>query len=373
MKTGNFKELEQIIQGFAIKGQLCGLEPFKSGHINQTYRSVWREDGVEKRFIHQRINHDVFRDVELLMANIALVTEHLAKAFAQGKGEPGERTLQLVPTRSRGSFLHDAQHGYWRTYVFVEGMENFDVCPDSVHAFQAARALGRFVALLRDIDIARIKEPILRFQDSRYRYEDFDAAIKQNKAGRIASVREEIDFAETQRVLACTLIDSLRAGKIPLRLTHADPKFNNVLFDSATKQAACIVDLDTCMPGTILYDFGDLVRSTAVPAAEDERDLSKVHMSMEYFEALVKGYLEATYTFVTREEVELFAIAPRALAITLGVRFLTDYLNGDTYFRVHREGHNLDRARAQFQIARSMSAQESKMRELVQRYGRGKS
>lgn len=370
MQSMNSQALESIAKQFAIDGQLLSVEPFKSGHINETYRSTWRVGSSECRYIHQRINTEVFRDVEVLMNNIVLITQHMQSVFSKGGGEEGEKALQVVCARSGKSFFCDDKLGYWRTYLFVEDMENWDVCPNASYAFESARALGRFVALLRDIDLSRIKEPIPRFQDSRFRYEGFDAAVKDNRAGRLSSVSEEIAFAEAERTIACTLIDSLRSGKIPTRLTHADPKFNNVLFDRLTKRAACVVDLDTCMPGTILYDFGDLVRSAAVPSAEDEQDLSKVRMSMEYFEALLKGYLEATRTFVTPAELDLFAVAPRVIAITLGVRFLTDHLNGDKYFRIHRPGHNLDRARAQFQIARSMSAQESEMRALVQRYSK---
>lgn len=358
------KFLQNIVENFAIDGEFEGIEPIKRGHINETFASSWRSKSGRTRFVHQRINHLVFKDVEVLMSTVERVTKHLAKSYA--KNVDGERrcSLILVPTRDGKSYLQTEAPQYWRTYHYIEDTESFDVCPSAHYAFEAARILADFVTTLKELPVDQYKETIPRFQDSRYRYEAFDLALEQNRAQRINDIGAEIEFALSERLAACAVIDALNEGRVPLRLTHADPKVNNVLFDPRSKRGVGVVDLDTVMPGSVLYDFGDLVRSTAVPAAEDETNLAKVYMSMEYYAALIQGYLAAAGNFLTKEERALLPVAPRALALTLGVRFLTDHLNGDVYFRVSRPGQNLDRARTQFQIARSMASQESQMRAL---------
>ena len=358
-------DLREIATSFKINGTLRAIAPFGAGHINETYRSVWESASGESSFIHQRINHAVFPNVPALMKNISTVTEHVRARLAKSKVDSGDRTLTVIPTKDDTTFLHHPVHGYWRTYDQVADSESFNVCPDAAHAYETARSFGRFLGYLSDLDPALLTEPIARFQDTSLRYEQLEAALLKDTAKRKALVAPEVEFALSRKSVGLLIMDALRSGTVPLRATHSDPKVNNVLFSTKSKKGFCVVDLDTCMPGTILYDFGDLVRSTAVPSAEDEVDLSKVRMSSEYYSALTRGFLESFGSFMTARELELLPFAPRVIALTLGIRFLTDHVNGDTYFRVHRPNQNLDRCRAQFQIVRSMEEQQAFMQAQV--------
>lgn len=357
--------LDHIAEAFAVDGTLCCITAFKAGHINETYLSEWQTPRGLRRFIHQRINHHVFQDVPVLMRNVVAVTSHLQLMKRQGLLAPGDEALEVIPTKSGSSFLTDDAGNFWRTYPYIQDSETFDICPDAERAYETAHTFGRFLGYLTSIDVSSLAEPIPRFQDTAYRFEQFEAAQKKDEAGRLGEVSREVEFAQSHRATGMLIMDSLRSGAVPLRASHSDPKVNNVLFNKKTKKGFCVVDLDTCMPGTILYDFGDLVRSTSVPAAEDEIDTSKVFMSPQYYEALARGFMKSFGRFLTARERELMPFAPRIIALTLGVRFLTDYLNGDIYFRIHRPQQNLDRCRAQFQIVRSMEQQEEFMRRAV--------
>ncbi len=355
-------DLRQIAQSFRIDGELISIAPIKAGHINQTYRSEWGSGARTVRYIHQRINEQVFKDVPLLMRNVLRVTRHLQELRSQSKTEPGDVALEVVPARDERAWYKDELGGYWRTYYYIEDSRSFDVCPDAAHAYEAALTFGRFLRYLTLLDVSELQEPIPRFQDTNFRFEAFDEALRRDAKGRKASVRAEIDFALSQRATGMLIMDALQSGEVPLRVSHSDPKVNNVLFNTKTGRGFGVVDLDTCMPGTVLYDFGDLVRSTCCAAAEDEVDVAKVFMSQEYYQALAKGFMASFGAELTPREAELMPFAPRIIALTLGVRFLTDYLNGDTYFRIHRPQQNLDRTRVQFQLVRSMESQESAMR-----------
>lgn len=357
--------LEEIAKSFVIQGALLSIRPIEAGHINETYLSEWKTDAGVARFIHQRINHLIFKDVPRLMENVRIITEHIAKRQELGTVAAGDEGLRIIPTKLRDSYLRTTEGTYWRTYNYIEGSETFNVCPDPEHAYEAAKTFGRFLGYLSDIDVGRLCETIPRFQDTSFRYEQLDDALMNDAKKRVAQVEPELEFCLSRRSVGLLIMDALRTGAVPLRVSHSDPKVNNVLFKQKTGKGFCIVDLDTCMPGTVLYDFGDLVRSASVSAAEDEVDLSKVAMSQEYFSALAKGFVESFGPQMSEREFELLAFAPRIIALTLGVRFLTDYLNGDVYFRIHRERQNLDRARAQFQIARDMEQREAFMQEVV--------
>lgn len=358
-------ELREIAGSFKIDGTLKTIAAFGSGHINETYKSVWVTPRGEREFVHQRINHNVFKDVAALMKNISLVTEHVRLKLARAVPALDDQTLTLVPTKDDAAFLEHARLGFWRTYVKIADSESFDICPDAGRAAETARTFGRFLGFLSDLNPALLTEPIARFQDTSLRYEQLEDAMTKDAQKRKSSVTAEIEFAQSRRPVGMLIMEALRSGTVPLRVSHSDPKVNNVLFNTKTKKGFCVVDLDTCMPGTILYDFGDLVRSTAVPSAEDEVDLSKVRMLPEYYSALAGGFLESFGKFMTARELELLPFAPRVIALTLGIRFLTDHLNGDVYFRVHRANQNLDRCRAQFQIVRSMEEQQSFMESVL--------
>lgn len=357
--------IRQVVDEFQIEGALTGIIPYKSGHINETYLSTWKQQGREVHFIHQWINHKVFHNVPALMENIVRVTEHLrSKLGALGSSAP-DTALSLIPSKKGGFLVRDRDGGYWRTYYYIENTETFGVCKQPMQAYEAAKAVGRFQQYLSDLAPSALTETIPYFHHTPHRYEALQAVIDKDPMGRCAEAKYDIDFALSRKKFGSLLTDGIASGAIPLRVVHNDTKLNNVLFDASTGKAICVVDLDTCMAGCTLYDFGDLVRNTSVPAAEDERDLSKVEMDIEFYRELVRGYIETMGNTLNKTEREWLPLAPRVMALTLGVRFLTDYLAGDVYFRTHRAGHNLDRCRAQFKIVASMEAQEGNMRALL--------
>lgn len=352
------------IHAFAIEGELTEIRPHHRGHIHDTYVSTWKLATGEQRFLHQRMNAEVFRDLPGLMHNIQRVTEHLRSAEAR-RGEEGSsgplEALTLVPTRDGKSYLSGPE-GAWRTYNFVDGTESYDQCKDPAQARQAAYAFGHFQEALRDLPAEQLHETLPKFFSSPHRLSQFDDALAKATPERIESARSELDFVEAHRSDYAVIEERMASGEIPPRVVHGDTKLNNVLFDVEDGRARCIVDLDTCMPGYSLYDFGDLVRFTAATSSEDERDLAKAGMNLELYRALVDGYLAATRHFLLPLEVELMPFAARLVTLTIGTRFLTDHLSGDVYFKVARPGHNLDRARVQFAMVRSMESQADAMR-----------
>ncbi len=348
-------------QRFQIAGELADVAPLQRGHIHDTFVSTWRQDGRARRFLHQRMNDRVFQDIPAVMHNIDLVSRHLRDKMRglAGAGAPFTG-LELVATREGKSYLL-ADDGPWRTYRYVEECATFDRCDSPERAYEAARAFGWFQAQLSDLDASQLRETLPRFFSSPHRLRQFDDALAEDPVGRAAGCLPEIRFVAARRDQVPRIDDLLRSGRLPLRPVHGDTKLNNVLFDEKTGKARCIVDLDTCMPGWSLYDFGDLVRFTAATSAEDERDLPKVGTDLGLYRALVEGYLAGTGGFLTADEVALMPFAARLVTMTIGLRFLADHLAGDVYFKVHHEGHNLDRARVQFRMVERMEEQAEAM------------
>jgi len=346
---------------FDIPGELTGVAPYGSGHINDTYCAVFERGGGPVRTILQRINTKIFRDPAILMENIERVTAHLAGKVA-GEPDRERRVLSLIPTRGGGVLYRDGEGDCWRMYRFIGRSTTFDQVSSAAQAYQAARAFGQFQAQLADLPAPLLHETIPDFHHTPKRMATLKKAIAADSAGRAAGARREIDFALGWEPQGRVLLD---AG-LPLRTTHNDTKINNVMLDDATGEGICIIDLDTVMPGLAPYDFGDLARTSLCSAAEDERDLSKVEMDFELFEALLRGFLETTRGFLTRDEKRLLPFSCQLITFNIGIRFLTDYLSGDTYFKIHREGQNLDRARAQFKLVQSIARQEDEMNRLVE-------
>ena len=347
-------------QAFAIDGEFAGAAPYGSGHINDSYRAVFRRNGSQSHFILQRINHRIFKNPVALMENIERVTAHLA-AQVSGCPDSDRRVLRLIPALSGGVLHLDASGDYWRMYVFIERATTYNSVESAAQAFQAAKAFGAFQHMLADLPSPRLHDTIPDFHHTPKRFTALEQAIAADVAGRAALSRPEIDFALQRKSLAAALVD---AG-LPERVTHNDTKINNVLLDDATGDGTCVIDLDTVMPGLAAYDFGDMVRTATCPAPEDEQDLSKVRMEFPLFEALARGYMSTAGKFLTREEKESLAVAGRLITFEIGIRFLTDYLSGDTYFKTHRQGHNLERTRAQFKLLESIEKQESQIRTLL--------
>ncbi len=356
----------KLLDGFDIPGSLLSIEELKRGHINRTYVGTWDLSGVRKRYIHQVVNHRIFRDIPGLTRNLELVTDRLRRAFTQGEGNPSETTLTVIRTHSGEGFVQDERGEYWRTFEFIENTISYDVCPSPRVAREAAAVLGRFQRILSDVTATSLVDTIPDFHNGIKRFQAFEQVVAQDERGRVRDATGEISFARERSDIGELLISALQSGDIPSRITHNDMKLNNVLFDKAGERAVCLLDLDTCMAGTPLFDFGDLVRNTAVPCDEDERDLSKVQIDFALYRAICEGYIEEFGERLTSRERSLLHLAPRVLALILGVRFLTDFLQGDTYFRIHRPEHNLDRARTQFAVVRAMEQAEAQMSNGVQ-------
>jgi Phosphotransferase enzyme family len=353
--------IRAVSQQFRIYGDFLSAEPHGNGHINDTYCVVFDQGGARVRYIFQRINLNIFKHPVALMENIGRVTAHLGEKSIMEQ-DRGRRVLTLILTRDGHSSHCDTRGNYWRVYLFIEGARTFDAVESPRQAFEAAKAFGRFQKLLEDLPAPRLHETIPDFHHTRKRVAALEVAIEADTVNRAKGAKPEIEFALKHKAIAARLLD---AG-LPERVTHNDTKFNNVMLDDATGEGVCVVDLDTVMPGLALYDFGDMVRTTTSPAKEDERDLSRVTMQFPMFEALVRGYLVSASGFLTPAEKRLLAFSGRLITFEIGVRFLTDFLAGDHYFKVHRENHNLDRCRTQFKLVESIEQQEERMNKLVE-------
>lgn len=353
-------DLRSVAARFEIPGEFLFGEPYGSGHINDTYCTVFQQAGAQVRFILQRINHNVFKNPVALMENVQRVTAHLAAKLA-GEPDATRRALILIPTRDGQAWHQDAAGNTWRAYVFIEHARTYDAIETPKQAFEAARAFGRFQEQLADLPSPRLNDTIPDFHHTPRRFAAFDAALKSDVAHRATLARREIEFALSHQSMAGLLVDA----SLPERVTHNDTKLNNVMLDDVTGEGVCVIDLDTVMPGLALYDFGDMVRTSTSPAAEDERDLSKVGLQLRMFEALVRGYLSTAGAFLTGAEVSRLAAAGKVITFENGLRFLADFLAGDVYFKIHREHHNLDRCRTQFALVESIERQEEAMNRLV--------
>lgn len=351
-----------VARQFEIPGEFSQAAPYGSGHINDTYCVVFNQAGALVRYIFQRINHNVFKNPMALMENIQRVTTHLAGKLSRDP-DFSRRVLTLVPARDGRCCFCDGQGNYWRVYLFIEQALTYDAVESPRQAYEAARAYGRFQKLLTDLPGPRLHDTIPDFHHTPKRFVALEAALKLDVANRAGFARAEIEFALERRAITTVLCDA----KLPERVTHNDTKLNNVMLDNTTGEGICVIDLDTVMPGLVLYDFGDMVRTTTSPAREDERDLSRVRMQFPMFEALVRGYLASAAGFLTQAEKQHLAFAGKLITFETGIRFLTDYLAGDTYFKIHREGHNLDRCRTQFKLVESIEQQEEQMNTLVER------
>jgi Ser/Thr protein kinase RdoA (MazF antagonist) len=353
-------EMGRLVRQFEIKGELLGAVPYSSGHINDTYLVTLNSSGTSSRCILQRINQSVFPNPADLMENVVRVTEHIGRKLY---GLPGgnRRGLQLIRERNGRAFHLDENGGSWRAYRWIDNAHTRDEIGSPDQAFEAARAFGQFQQMLVDLVGPPLNDTIADFHHTPKRLLALDQVIEQDGPGRVRNAEQEIAFALARRPMTSVLID---AG-LPERVTHNDAKCNNVLMDDQTGEGICVIDLDTVMAGLAPYDFGDMVRTMTSPAREDEQDLSRVNMQMPLFEAVARGYLGATRAFLTPLEKDCLALASRLITFEQGVRFLADYLAGDTYYKVHRAEQNLDRCRRQFKLVTSMEAQEAEMERLV--------
>lgn len=366
-------KIEDIGRQFAIRGELTDVREIKTGHINSTYRSSYlRPNGETNRYILQSINHHVFKDPLAVMRNVEAVTRHINSRVLRLKKDLGGQTLSLFPARDGRVWVEDAEGAVWRCYNFIEGCVTYDVVENTRQAYQAARAFGSFQDLVSDLPADSIVETIPDFHNTPKRFARLMDVAGRDPKGRLASVAAEYEFIRKREDLTNCLLQHWESGAIPMRITHNDTKINNVMIDADLDEAVCVIDLDTVMPGLALYDFGDLARSATSPAAEDERDLSKVQMQMSMFEALVEGYLDAASGFLNEQECALLVDSAKLLTFEVGIRFLTDFLEGDVYFKTERAGHNLDRCRTQLKLVERMEEQEKVMRKFADTVVRSK-
>ncbi len=359
--TAKQHDIPAIACHFQFQGGLSAFTPYGSGHINDTYLIDRTSSGAPVRYILQHINRNVFRNPVAVMQNIERVTTHLA---AQAAGEPDSdrRVLSLIPARDGRAWYVDPEGETWRAYRFIGGARTYDKPESTQLAFEAARAFGQFQNQLAGLPAPRLCETIPDFHHTPKRFAALRQAIDADACNRAALAKPEIDLALAHESITGVLL----SANLPERTTHNDTKLNNVLFDDATCEGICVIDLDTVMPGLALYDFGDMVRTTTSPSAEDEQDLSKVGLQFPLFEALVRGYLSTAGEFLTKAEKDFLAFSGKLITFEIGIRFLADHLNGDTYFKIHREGHNLDRCRTQFKLVQSIERQEEDMNRLVE-------
>ena len=360
-------DLPEVAQAFQLFGRYVDGAPYGSGHINDTFVITMDQAGRPVRYLLQRINDRVFKNVPALMENIQRVTDHALGASAKSGGHDSRRVLTLVRTREGAAWHRDPHGAFWRCYLFIENARTHDVVENALQAFEAARAFGEFQRMLVDLRGPRLHETIPGFHNTRSRFEALRRAVDADRAGRVRAVGAEIEFALARERMAGVVLDLMVRGEMPERITHNDTKFNNVMLDEATSQAVCVIDLDTVMPGSALYDFGDMVRSATNSAAEDEPDASKVTMRMDIFEGLVSGYAASAGAFLNAAERAHLAFAGKLITYEIGLRFLTDHLEGDVYFKTKRQGHNLDRCRTQFALVASIERQEGAMQGLVER------
>lgn len=363
MKPVTQELLRQAAEAFAFDRPAGEAERFGAGHINDTF-AVWAADR-SKRWILQRINTDTFTDPAGLMENVTGVTAYLRRQIIERGGDPDRETLNVIPTLDGKPYYTDTEGGAWRAYIFVEGTVCLQKVENERDFYTAAETFGNFQNQLAGYPAATLHETIARFHDTPNRYANFEKALAADVMGRARDVGPEIAFIRAREADCRVLVDQLAAGVLPLRVTHNDTKLNNVLIDQETGKGICVIDLDTVMPGLSAYDFGDSIRFGANDCAEDEPDQSKVHFSLHLYKVFAEGYLAAAGSAMTEAERRSLPWGAKLMTLECGIRFLTDYLEGDHYFKISRPAQNLDRARTQFTLVQGMEREFDAMTQLA--------
>ena len=361
--------LQDALAAFDFGGEVVGAVRYGSGHINDTFCVHTQPgEGPCRRFILQRISAAAFHHPDQVMANIASVTAFLRRAIAEAGGDPSRETMTVLLTREGRSFYTDSEGGAWRVYPFIENTVCLQAAETPELFAASARTFGRFQRMLKDYPADTLYETIPRFHDTEDRLAKLKAAVEADVMGRVKDVQPELDFVRQREADCSVALQALREGKLPLRVTHNDTKLNNVLIDRDSGEGICVIDLDTVMPGLSINDFGDSIRFGANHSAEDERDLSKVNFDLSLYEVYTQGFLEGAGGALTPAELDYLPWGAKLMTLECGIRFLTDYLDGDHYFRIHREGQNLDRCRTQFKLVADMEEQWAAMQAVVDKY-----
>lgn len=348
------ENLINALKHFKIGGELVSVEPYGEGHINETYLAVYNDGGAQKRYILQKINSTLFNPVEKLMENISGVTNFLREKIIARGGDADRECLTLIPTVGGNSFFKSETGECFRVYKFIEHTVCLQKIEKPEHFYNSAVAFGEFMNELSEYDASKIYEILPNFHNTPKRYNDFLAAVKEDKFKRVKDCEKEIEFFKSHADLYPAIVNLLNSGEIPLRVTHNDTKLNNVLLDDKTGLPVAVIDLDTIMPGSLLYDFGDSIRFGCNSSLEDEPDLEKVYFREDLYKVYVDGYLSKVGGSITEKEKENLPVGAILMTMECGMRFLADYLSGDVYFKTHREGQNLDRTRTQIKLASDM-------------------
>lgn len=371
-KIVNQKELnagrQEALEGFDIPGRFVECVPCGNGHINDTYMVTFEEENGLCRYSLQHMNRSVFKDPVSLMNNILHVTAYLKEQIRSQGGDPQRETLDFVCTKTGEPYFVDSYGEYWRAYHFVEDAYALEEISNPQDFYESAVAFGHFQRMLADFPADSLTETIAGFHDTKARFAAFEQAVEADVCHRAAEVQKEIQFVRDRYEVACILGDLLAQGKLPLRVTHNDTKSNNVLIDNVTGKGLCVIDLDTVMPGLAVNDFGDSIRFGASTGAEDEKDLSKIWCDLDLYEIYMKGFVEGCGGTLTDMEIECLPVGAKVMTYECGMRFLTDYLAGDTYFKTAYPTHNLDRARTQFKLVWDMEHKWEKMQEIAKKY-----
>jgi hypothetical protein len=359
-------DLKELFHSFNTEGSFLEGEPFGNGHIHETFRITTVEKDKDD-YILQKLNNVVFKNIPELQDNIERVTEHIRRKLSLIPGSDLKREcLRLIPAKTGKTWITDNSGDYWRILAFIPDHRSYDIIDSPAKAFEGGKAVGRFQALVADLPGNPLFETIPGFHDIEMRLETFSRVVRDDPAGRVKETPEEISFFKEREERMKVIHKLGREGKIPVRITHNDTKFNNILFDENDK-SLCIIDLDTVMPGYFHSDFGDAIRTGANKAAEDEKDLSRIGVDMLLFEAYAAGYLSETRETLNSVEKEYLAFTPILITFEQALRFLTDYLEGDIYYKIHHKHHNLQRTRAQIRLVECMEENYKEMKGVIRR------
>lgn len=363
-----YNDIKEVLPHFKFKGTYVRAAEITSGNVNNTYRLTYRCNDRQLIYTLQHINKYVFKNPHLVVSNIVAVTNHIKRKLIEQNKDPGRKVLEIIPTLSNEYIHVDKDSESWRAYTFIDNADALDVVNTLSQMEEVGRGFGSFQKMLCDFPAERLHETIPNFHHSTKRFYQFVRALDEDRVGRAKFVEPESEFIFEHRVMMGEIIKLTEKGVLPTRVTHNDTKANNVLLDSATGKALCVIDLDTVMPGSVLFDYGDAIRFGASTAAEDEEDTSKIKLHMKKAEAFTRGFIDETTGFLSDEELYRLPLGVKVITCELAMRFLTDYINGDLYFKVNSPVHNLVRARAQIALLKDIEKQESKLQATVDRF-----
>ncbi len=360
----------EAIDNFQFEGEFQTYKSIEQGYINGTYCVSFKQNDLIKRYILQSINTNIFANPYELMSNIEKITCHIKKKITESSGDPERESLTIIKTNDNSNLYKDSAGNFWRSYIFIEGATAHQSAGNPTLFYNSAKAFGKFQRLLSDFPVDELFETIPGFHDTQTRYDKFIIAVEQDVAGRVAGVKDEIEFIVDRKCDCSVITNQMKTGEIPFRVTHNDTKLNNIMMDNITGEGICVLDLDTVMPGCGLFDFGDSIRFGASSCAEDETDVSKVYMDINLFDEYARGFLSETKTILTQNEIDNLAFASKLITLEQGIRFLSDYINGDTYYKTNREHHNLDRARTQLKLVLDMENKMVEMNDIIKKYSK---